>query len=297
MDPSALDPALSGAIDPSLGAASLPYDPALASSSSANTAVDPALDPLLASLDPATAAALQVALGEQSDQPVAVAPPVQTEKEKLHTLRTDFRAAAVSHWATLFLHHAGEEFNVEVRCFFPSFLAYFVNVSKDASTRSTHRCLSQTRSKNASVRPKTDDETTLFQAFERDLINNDDDKFLPGFLGRVLNTLANDRNTKYVSSPPFPRISQLTFPPSLLRSPATPTGSTPSAVPTTAASPTAPTTPSTNGSASPVPSSTPNAPPSARQRRRNGRRNTGPSSLVMRRERAREPCGTMRRRS
>lgn len=117
MDPSALDPALSGAIDPSLGAAvNHSYDPSLASTSN----IDPSLDPLLASLDPSTAAALQVALGEQSDEPVSVAP-IESEEDKLHKLRTDFRAAAVSHWATLFLHHAGEEFNVEVR-FFPPFL-------------------------------------------------------------------------------------------------------------------------------------------------------------------------------
>ncbi|GAA5853386.1 hypothetical protein JCM8547_002436 [Rhodosporidiobolus lusitaniae] len=127
MDPSfAVDPALSGA-------------PVTSASN-----IDPALDPLLAGFDPATAASLAVALDNQPDQPVAVADN-DTPDERLHKLRTDYRAAAVSHWATLFLHHAGEEFDVE--------------------------------------------------AFERDLMNNEDDAFLPHFLGRILNTLANDRNT------------------------------------------------------------------------------------------------------
>ncbi|GAA5839636.1 hypothetical protein JCM11251_003564 [Rhodosporidiobolus azoricus] len=167
MDPSALDPSLSGAIDPALsGESSSAIDPSLSgmldpSLSAANTtsttsrAVDPTLDPSLfpagLSHDPATAAAYEVALGMQDDQPVAVAEN-DTPEERLKKLRTDYRAAAVSHWATLFLHHAGEEFDVE--------------------------------------------------AFEKDLISTGpdaDDQFLPHFLGRILNTLANDRNTNHTN--------------------------------------------------------------------------------------------------
>ncbi|GAA6010386.1 hypothetical protein JCM10207_005203 [Rhodosporidiobolus poonsookiae] len=112
------------AIDPALA------DPAPAPSAAADLPVDPALtaDALLAGIPDDVAVA-------EGDSPEA----------RLAKLRTNYKAAAVSHWSTLFLHHAGEQFDVE--------------------------------------------------AFEQDLISNEEDKFLPQFLGRVLNTLANDRNT------------------------------------------------------------------------------------------------------
>ncbi|GAA5973996.1 hypothetical protein JCM11641_008203 [Rhodosporidiobolus odoratus] len=134
MDPS-LDPSLY-ALDPSLAGDAPALDPSLA-----------ALDPSLAAPQGVDAAAFAVAMAGLPDQPVAVAEGAEeTEEVKLSKLRTNYKAAAISHWATLFLHHAGDEFDVE--------------------------------------------------AFENDLIDNaDDDKFLPKFLGRVLNTLANDRNT------------------------------------------------------------------------------------------------------
>ncbi|GAA5940969.1 hypothetical protein JCM10213_008020 [Rhodosporidiobolus nylandii] len=139
----AVDPALGGAagapaIDPSLDLGSA-IDPSLSAG--------PAVDPALQAPSGTDNAAYQVALEGLPDQPAAVAQGGDdTPEERLRKLRTNYKAAAVSHWATLFLHHAGDEFDVE--------------------------------------------------AFEKDLISNEgDDKFLPHFLGRVLNTLANDRNT------------------------------------------------------------------------------------------------------
>ncbi|GAA6040772.1 hypothetical protein JCM8097_003290 [Rhodosporidiobolus ruineniae] len=130
----------------------IPLDPALAggapepgSALAGAPAIDPALDPQFSSSTVADAA-LQVAIDNQDDQPRAVAD-TDSADDRLKRLRTSYKAAAVSHFCHLFLHHLGETFDTE--------------------------------------------------AFEEDLSNNDDDKFLPQFLGRILNTLANDRNTNH----------------------------------------------------------------------------------------------------
>ncbi|BGP45075.1 hypothetical protein JCM10450v2_000892 [Rhodotorula kratochvilovae] len=83
-----------------------------------------------------------------SDPVPAPPPPPPSDEEVakgLVALRQNFKVAAIAHWAVLFGHHVGFEFDTE--------------------------------------------------AFELDLLGVKPDTQVPEFLGKVLNTLANDRNT------------------------------------------------------------------------------------------------------
>ncbi|GJN91885.1 hypothetical protein Rhopal_004910-T1 [Rhodotorula paludigena] len=81
--------------------------------------------------------------------PAAAPPPPPSEQQiadGLKYLRQSFKVAAIAHWAVLFGHHVGFEFDTE--------------------------------------------------AFELDLLGVKPDTQVPELLGKILNTLANDRNTK-----------------------------------------------------------------------------------------------------
>lgn len=131
------------------------------------------------------------------DEMTTVAPKQLSEQELadgLRQLRTDFRTAAIAHvgarpcverhlptrlltlstlqFSVLFLHHLGGTFNTDVR------LHWFGTSSRDASS-------SRFR-------------TAYTQDFELDLLGVQPGAQVPALLGKILNTLANDRNCKWV---------------------------------------------------------------------------------------------------